>query len=105
MSGTTKIVVYFDGFLNDSNNYVSFSVSEIIVNELMSFKELYNILISKLGNYIDMYNIVIYLFLGPIKWLKKDLAITNNNDVKWVYHTRTCNVEQHIMLIVHSVAF
>ena len=56
-----KIVIYFDGFLNDSNNYISFSISEILVNELMSFKDLYNILRSKLGSYID-----IHICLGPI---------------------------------------
>ena len=99
----TKISVYFDGFFNESNNYVSFNVSEITVNEHMCYKELYNSLKSKLDSIIDMNNIDIYLCLGPIECVKKDLAITNDNDVKWVYHIITSNVERHIALIVHSV--
>ena len=51
----TKISIYFDGFFNDSNNYISYSFSEILVNEFMSFKDLYNIIRSKLGCYIDIY--------------------------------------------------
>ena len=71
-----KIVIYFYGFFNELNSYFCFIVSEIIVNEHMCYKELYNILISKLYNFID-----IYLCLGPIEFLKKDLTITNDNDV------------------------
>ena len=52
-----KNVVYFD----DSNNYVSYSVFEILVNKIMSFKDLHNILRSKLDRYIDMNNIDIPL--------------------------------------------
>ena len=87
-----KIVVYFDDFFNESNNYVSFSVSEIIVDEHRCYKELYNVLRSKLGSFIDMNNIDIYI-CRPIKCLKKDLSIRNDNDVKWVYHIITSNVE------------
>ena len=99
----TRIVVYFNGFFNESHNYVSFSVSEITVNKLMCYKELYTSLRSKLGSIIDMNNIDIYFCPGPIECVKKDLVITNDNDVKWVYHIITSNVERHIALIVHSV--
>ena len=68
----------------------------------MSFQELYNSLLSKLGSYIDMDNVDIFLRLSPIECLKKDLPITNDNDVKWVYHIIRSNVEQYIALIVHS---
>ena len=78
----TKIAVYFDGFFNESNNYFSFSVSEITVNEHVYYKELYTSLRSKLYSFIDMNNIDIYLYLDPIKYVKKDLTITNDNDVK-----------------------
>ena len=98
-----RIAVYFDVFFNESHNYVSFSVSEIIVNEHMCYKELYSSLRSKLGSIIDMNNIDIYICLGSIKCVKKDLTITNNKDVKWIYHIIASNVERHIALIVHSV--
>ena len=57
----TTIAVYFDGFFNETNNYVSFSVSEIVVNEDMSYNELSNVLKSKLGSFIDMNNFDIYI--------------------------------------------
>ena len=50
-----------------------------------------------------MNNIDIYLCLGPIECLKKELPITNDNNVKWVYHIITSNVKQHIVVIVHFV--
>ena len=78
----TKITVYFDGFFNDSKNYVSYRIFEIFVNELKSFKDLHNILRSKFGSYTDINNIDIYLCVCSIECLKKDLTITNNNDVK-----------------------
>ena len=62
----TKIALYFDGFFNESNNYDSFSVSEITINKNMCYKELYTSLRSKLNSFIDMNNIDIYLCLGPI---------------------------------------
>ena len=68
----TRIAVYFDGFFNESHNYVSFSVSEIVVNEHMCYKDLYNSLRSKLDSIIDMNNIDIYLCIGPIECVKKD---------------------------------
>ena len=68
----------------------------------MCYKELYNILRFKLASFIDMKNIDIYFCLGSIECLKKNLAITNDNDVKWVYHITTLDVEQHIVLIVRS---
>ena len=98
-----SIAVYFDDFFNETNNYVSYSVSEIVVDEHMSYTELSNVLRSKLGSFIDMNNFEIYLCLGPIECLKKDLGIKNDNNVKWVYHIITSNVEQHIALIVHCV--
>ena len=52
-----RITVYFDGLFNESHNYVSFSVSEITVNEHMCCKELYSSLRSKLGSINDMNNI------------------------------------------------
>ncbi|TYK22525.1 protein FAR1-RELATED SEQUENCE 3-like [Cucumis melo var. makuwa] len=64
---------------------------------------MYRSLRSMLTSIIDMNNIDIYLCLGPIECGKKDLAIRNDNDVKWVYHIITSNVERHIALIVHSV--
>ena len=76
---------------------------EIILDEHMCYKELYNVLRSKLGSFIDMNNIDIYLCLGPIECFEKDLAIRNDNDVRWIYHIITSNVEQHIALIVHFV--
>ena len=48
----------------------------------MSFQELHNSLLSKLDSFVDMDNLDIHLFLGPIECLKKDLAITNDSDVK-----------------------
>ena len=75
-----RIIVYFDGFFNESNNYLSFSVSEITIIEHMYYKELYTSLISKLGSIIDMNNIDIYIFLGPIECVKNDLAITMLNE-------------------------
>ena len=56
-----RIAVYFDGFFNESKNYVSFSVSEITVLEHMCYKGLYNSLRSKIGSIIDMINIYIPL--------------------------------------------
>ena len=65
---------------------------------------MYNILRFKLGSFFNMNNIDIYLCPGPIECFQKDLAITNDNNVKWVYHIITSNVEQHnVDLIVHSV--
>uniref|UniRef100_A0A9I9EKN5 Protein FAR-RED ELONGATED HYPOCOTYL 3-like n=1 Tax=Cucumis melo TaxID=3656 RepID=A0A9I9EKN5_CUCME len=81
----TRIAAYFD------------------VNEHMCYKELYTSLRSKLDSIIDMNNIDIYICLGPIECVKKDLAITNDNDVKWVYHIIISNVERYIALIVHFV--
>ena len=77
-----KFAVYFDGFFNELNNYVSFSMPEITVHEHLCYKELYTSLRSKLYSFIDMNNIDIYLYLDPIKYVKKDLTITNDNDVK-----------------------
>ena len=78
-------------------------MSEIVVDEPMSYTELSNVLRSKLGSFIDMNNFEIYFCLVPIECLKKDMRINNDNDVKWVYHIITSNVEQHIALIVHCV--
>ena len=64
---------------------------------------MYTSLRSKLDNIINMNNIDIYLCLGPTKCVKNDLAITNDNDAKWVYHIITSSFERHIALIVHSV--
>ena len=50
----TKIAENSDVFFNDFNNYVSYSGSQRLANELMSFKGLHNILRSKLGSYINM---------------------------------------------------
>ena len=66
----------------------------------MSFQELHISLLSNLDNFVDMDNLDIYLCLGLIESLKKDLPITNAINVKWVYHIITSNVEQHIALIV-----
>ena len=63
----TSIAVYFDGFFNETNNYVSYSVSEIIVDEHLSYTVLSNVLRSKLGSFIDMNNFEIYLCLDPIE--------------------------------------
>ena len=87
-----NISVYFDDFFNDYDNYISYSISEILVNELMSFKDLCNTFRSKLGSYID-----IYLCLGSIECLKKDLLITNDNGVKWIYHIITSNMKQNTL--------
>ena len=78
-------------------------MSETTINVHMYYKQLYTSIRSKLGSIIDMNNIDIYLCLGPIECVKIDLAITNDNDVKWVYHIITSNVERHIALIFHSV--
>ena len=48
----------------------------------MSFQELHNSLLSKLDSFVDMDNMDIYFFLDSIECLKKDLPITNYNDVK-----------------------
>ena len=64
----------------------------------------YNVLRSKLGGCIEMNNNDIYICLGPIECLKKDLAIRKDNDLRWVYHIITSNVKQHIVLIVHYVS-
>ena len=50
-------------FFNESNNYVSYSVSEIIINEYMCYKELYNNFKYMLCSFIDMNNIDIYICL------------------------------------------
>ena len=84
-------------FFNESNNYIVLMCPKLqLINICASLR-------SKLGSIIDMNNINIYICLGSIKCVKKDLAITNDNDVKWVYHIITSNVERHIVLIVHSV--
>ena len=77
-----KIAVYFNDFFKESNHYDNSSVSKITVNEQTCYKELYTSLRSKLVSIIDMNNIDIYLFLGSIECVEKDLAITNDNNVK-----------------------
>ena len=78
----TSITVYFDGFFNETNNYVSYRVSKIVVDEHMSYTELSNVLKSKLDSLVDMNYFDIYLCLGPIECLKKDMRINKDNDVK-----------------------
>ena len=39
----------YDGFFNDSNNYISYSVSKFLVNEYMSFQDLYNSLLQRIS--------------------------------------------------------
>ena len=52
----SSIAVYFDSFFNESNNYIGFSVSEVVVDEHISYKEVSNVLRSKLGSFIDINN-------------------------------------------------
>lgn len=44
----TNITVYYDGFFNNFDNYISYNILEILVNEQMHFQELHNSLRSKL---------------------------------------------------------
>ena len=86
----TKIFAYYDDFFNDSDNYISYSVSEILVNELMCFQDLYNILLSKLDSYID-----IWLCLCPIKSLKK-WFFDRRNEVDYQVTDFTKSIEQFL---------
>lgn len=63
------------------------------MNEHISFQDLYNNLLSKLGSYINTDNIDIYLYVGRlVECPKKDMPITSDNNVKWIYHIITPNV-------------
>lgn len=63
----------------------------------MCFEELRHVLISKLGDMLNMEKLEILVCIGTKEYLKKDLSVTNDTDIKWVYHILSTNVEQDLL--------
>ncbi|XP_022155207.1 uncharacterized protein LOC111022347 [Momordica charantia] len=91
--------MFHGGFWNDRDNYVEYKVSELIIHQEMSYAKLLKDIMEQLGlvgssDYPDIFSCI-----GTTQFMK-DMKISDDKDVHWLYNVIFNGVAQCCSLVV-----
>lgn len=100
IGSNTVSIVY--GHFNELDNFVNYKVVEIVLHFKMSFGYLQHLVLEKIDSIRNFDNVGIYACIESKDFIKKDIILTKDNDVKWLFHLISSGVEKYYSLLIDS---
>lgn len=86
------------------DNFVDYKIAEINLHPEMSFVDLQQLVVHKIESVVNIDNIETFACIRSKDFMKKDLMLKKDNDVRSFFHLISRGIEEYCTLIIHSTS-